>query len=192
VLDQVKGKIDKLDYWLLYRRLEMFKAHPRNSTVVQQMLKISAYAYAVLPVLALLGWWCLMLYDQAREKELTFPSWLILILGICYLGTLYNVFKMIWSNYRFKNINIILGVVFLVGTIIYQCISIFGYPVNDKFLPYSVFFLNTNLIVLTIPIVIQRFEGAKDIRHMLEEAFQISQEEIDPNRDNDMAAEIAA
>jgi hypothetical protein len=35
VLDQVKGKIDKLDYWLLYRRLEMFKAHPRNSTVVQ-------------------------------------------------------------------------------------------------------------------------------------------------------------
>lgn len=35
VLDQVKGKIDKLDYWLLYRRLEMFKAHPRNSTIVQ-------------------------------------------------------------------------------------------------------------------------------------------------------------
>lgn len=95
-----------------------------------------------------------MLYDQAREKEVTFPSWLILILGICYLGTLYNVFKMIWSNYRFKNINIILGVVFLIGTLIYQCISIFGYEVNDKFLPYSVFFLNTNLIVLAIPIII--------------------------------------
>jgi hypothetical protein len=173
-LDQVKGKIDKLDYWLLYRRLEMFKRHPRNSTVVMSMLRITSYAYCVMPILALLGWWCLMLYDQAREKEVTFPSWIILILGICYLCTLYSVFKMIWANFRFKNINIIMFAVFLVGTIAYQCISIFGYQVDDKFLPYSVFFLNTNLIVSSAVILLQRFETAKDIRALLEEAFQIT------------------
>ena len=94
----------------------MFKFYPRNSIIVSKLLKTTAYAYTVFPVLSLLGWWALILFDAIRENQVTFPAWFILIIGVAYYITLYNIFKMFWSNYRMKNINSIISFVFFILT----------------------------------------------------------------------------
>jgi hypothetical protein len=142
-------------------------------------------------MLALLGWWALILFDTVREQEPTFPAWLIMLCGLAYYCTLYNIFKSVWSNYRMKTINGALSAVGFLGTLVYQMIVLFGYKTDDKFLPYSIFFLNTNVLFLGTLVVLQKYENAKDVLKLLHAVFATGGEELAPDRETDLNEEIA-
>lgn len=65
LLDQVRGKPKKLENWLYFRKLSIYKDTDRNSVKVADSLKLILYFYIAAPFLALFGWTALLLYSNA-------------------------------------------------------------------------------------------------------------------------------
>jgi hypothetical protein len=73
----------------------------------------------------------------------------------------------------------------------YQCITIFAIPVTEKFTPYSLMFLFANFVVMTIMVVLDRFDSDKNIRNLMVNFFPSKNAPfLDRKRDNDLQAEI--
>ena len=64
LLDQVRGKPQKLENWLYFRKLTIFRQDERNSERVTNYLKYVMYYYMAMPFIALLGWTILILYSN--------------------------------------------------------------------------------------------------------------------------------
>lgn len=63
LLDQVRGKPRKLENWLYFRKLTVFRHDDRNSAAATAYLKWGLYYYVCMPVLTLLGWSGLVVYS---------------------------------------------------------------------------------------------------------------------------------
>ena len=98
--------------------------------------------------------------------------------------------KVKWTNYRVKQRTFILIFVSIICLTIYQCIIIFGYEDEEKFLPYSALFLNFNVICLGILIFLSKYRDVKDSSYVIKKFFQETGDDFDPERDVDMIKEI--
>ena len=116
LLDQVRGKPKKLENWLYFRKLTIFRHDERNSERVTNYLKFVLYYYMAMPFIALLGWTLLVLYNNSQEEHEAWAGICIFILGLALNLFGYNLLKVKWSNYRFKlkNLYALLVVFFLV------------------------------------------------------------------------------
>ena len=63
LLDRVKGNLRRLQGWIIYRRLEVNRHVDGNPQSVTMLLRVASYLYLVMPILALLGWFVLILFD---------------------------------------------------------------------------------------------------------------------------------
>ena len=191
LLDKLKGKLGRLNGWLLTRKLEVFQNDEKNSNRVTAYLKYSSYLYIAMPVITLLGWFVLMLFDALREGRPLVPAFAILLLGAAFKLTLWCLFKLSWSNFRFKLLNVILVSVVVVCVLAYQLISVFGYDTKDKFLPFSAILLNINVIIMCIFVVLVKSDSAKDNGTLLRRFFpNLEGVFVDPNRTDDFTEEI--
>lgn len=150
LLDKVKGNVARLDGWLLMRKLEVFAHDDRNSLRATNYIKYSMYVYLALPAITLLGWFSLILFDTLRESRPLVPPFAILLTGLAFLTLLACLFKLSWSNFRFKIVNLVLVLLTVVFLLAYQLITIFGYDNKERFLPYSAIMLNINVIIMCI------------------------------------------
>ena len=101
-IDRLKGKISRIDNFLLLRKLEVFKLEDKNSNSVKNLLLYGSYAYFLMPIVSFLGWVVLMYYDAIKEKYPAVGASSILLLGLAFVLCLYGVLKIKWSNYRLK------------------------------------------------------------------------------------------
>ena len=167
LLDQMGGKLNKLGRYLLRRRLEAFKYNSRNTKSVEMVLSIGCYSFIAMPFLSLAGWSVLIIYDLSKRDQNTAAGWSILILGTAYMLTVYNIFRLKWTNYRFKMVNGILTVLILALVSTYQGLAIFTHETVDKFLPYSAFFLNMNAIIVCSLVFLSKHENSKEAIDLL-------------------------
>ena len=65
LLDRIRGKKAKLEYWLLFRKLEVFKNDAHNSERIVNYLYFASFFYLVLPFVILIAWTLLILYDKS-------------------------------------------------------------------------------------------------------------------------------
>ena len=192
LLDQVRGKPGKLENWLYFRKLTIFRQDERNSERVTNYLKFVLYYYMAMPFITLLGWTILVLYSNSQEEHEAWAGICILVLGLALNLLGYNFLKVKWSNYRFKLKNLYVLLVVLALVTAYQCMIVFGYEHKDKFLPYSALFLNLNVTLLAILAFLSKYKDQKGINDIVTKFFPKSGKDLDRNRDDDMIGEIDA
>jgi hypothetical protein len=83
-----------------------------------------------------------------------------------------------WTNYRFKILNVVGLVTAFVLICVYQILVIFGYETDQKFFPYSAFFLNFNSIALSALVFIQKYSDYQDLYSILIKYFPKSGSEL--------------
>ena len=190
LLDKVKGKVARLNGWLLMRKLEVFKGDDRNSARATNMIKYAAYVYLVLPTVTLLGWFFLILFDTLKESRPLVPPFSILLLGLAFVCMLALLFKLSWNNFRFKIFSLILAISAMVCLLTYQMITIFGYDNREKFVPYSAIMLNINVIIMCPLVFLVKGDSSKDQGTLLRQFFPKSDVAIDPEREDNLKEEV--
>jgi hypothetical protein len=110
LVDKVRGKPRKLPKWALFRKLEIFKYSKRNPSSVMTILNISNYYYLIMPVLMLLGWTALIVYDRLKDELSLLPVLCLTMVSVSMMILGFNVLRIKWSNYRLKRINVLLMV----------------------------------------------------------------------------------
>mmetsp|Transcript_25040 Transcript_25040/g.38849 ORF Transcript_25040/g.38849 Transcript_25040/m.38849 type:complete len:261 (+) Transcript_25040:2-784(+) len=192
LLDEVRGKPKKLKTWLLFRKLEIFQDDERNSEKVKNFLLMGAYFYMVMPFLTLVAWTLLILWDRYREDESFTPAVCILVLGLSFLTFAYNVMKVKWSNYRFKFVNVICIILSILLVSVYEGLIIFTEDHEEKFFPYSAFFLKFNMLCLAFLVFFSKYTGNEDMLKLLTTYFPKRGTDLDRMRDDDIQGEIEA
>jgi hypothetical protein len=194
LLDQVRGKPAKLENWLYFRKLSIYKEGDRNSKKVAQYLHYALIYFMAMPVVSLLGWSILIIYSNAQDEISILSGICVLILGSAFILFGYNVMKVKWTNYRFKMQNLVITTVVFLLILIYQVIVVFGYAENspDKFLPYSAIFLNLNVTILAVVIFVSKYKDQKGINQIVKKFFPVRDIVIDRNRTIDLNEEIPA
>jgi len=190
ILHQVQGSPTHLGRYMLFRKLEIFPNANRNSSRVATMLQFSAYFYITAPFLILIGWFLLLAWDEYKEGASAIPAFCTLIIGISFIVFALNIMFIIWNKYQFNVLNVILQTVAIFLLTLYQCIVIFGYKNQEKFLPYSAIFLNFNVMFLALAVFIDKYDGAKDILSLMVKCFPMGQKVFDRNRDNNIQEEV--
>lgn len=157
-------------------------------------LSVASYAYMVMPIVTLLVFFVVLLLDGLNPpkdtKATAIPAISVLLVGITILVFGLNVMKIKWANFRFKIINMIAMIISFVFIGIYQGLVIFGIDHEDKLLPYSAFFLNINVMLLTFLVFFGEFAEVKDITYLLVKFFPQGGAEIDRHREDDLMKEI--
>ena len=192
LLDQVRGKTKKLENWLYFRKLSIYKDTDRNSVKVAEGLKLILYFYIAAPVLVLFGWTVLLLYSNSQDG---FPAWsgiCVGILGTTFLLFGWNVLKVKWNNYRFKPKNLINIMICIILVTCYQFLVVFGYDHVDRFLPFSAVFLNLNVTILAIVIFLAKYKEQKGVNEIVKKFFPETAISLDRMRDDNMEEEIEA
>lgn len=110
--------------------------------------------------------------------------------GLCFLLFGFNACRIKWTNFRVKLINVICIVTCIALLTVYQALIIFGYDNEEKFLPYSAFFLNLNVIVLSLLVYFSKYQDAQDIGYIVKKFFPLSGTEPDRHRDVNLLDEI--
>lgn len=149
LLDQLRGNLKRLEGWLIYRRLEAFRHYGGNPKSVTVMIKMATYTYLVMPIVALLGWFVLILFDLMQEKKPLFPAFAILMMSVSLWFILLGAFQLMWRNFRLKVLAQASSSVVFLMIIGYQYMTVFGYEdKGDRFLPISILFLNLNALLI--------------------------------------------
>ena len=73
-------------------------------------LNISNYYYLIMPVLMLLGWTALIVYDRLKDELSLLPALCLVMVSVSMMVLGFNVLRIKWSNYRLKRINVLLMV----------------------------------------------------------------------------------
>ena len=139
------------------------------------MLLLSGVYYCIAPILLLIGWFVLILLDRAQENESTLSAWSLLIVGVSFVTIGFGVMSIKWNKYRLTLGGIALFIVSFLLLTLYQCLIIFGYDDNEKFLPYSALFLSFNVVFMSIFIFMDNFEGYEDVLTLIKKHFRDGQ-----------------
>jgi hypothetical protein len=148
------------------------------------------YYFLVMPTVTLLGWVALLVYDQLKDDGSVKGPLCVLLAGLGFLITGYNVLKIRWTNYRVKATNFALILVSVLCITLYQFVIIFGYEHEEKFFPYSALFLNFNVVLLGILLYLAKYTGTKDASHVIKKFFPETGDVFDPERDADLFKEL--
>lgn len=181
---------DRLIGWLYRRRLEVFRYHTRNPESIVKWLRFVVWAYSILPVTGLVGWFVLLLYSAITDKHTVIPAICVLLVCLGFLAVALHVATVRWNNNRLKTINYVLIPLAFVLLTTYQGLIIFGFNTKSKFLPYSVFFLFLNAVLLTQAITLHLDDTEKNVTSVLKKFFPMLPGKWDRDRENDFVAEI--
>ena len=127
------------------------------------MLFLSGLFYCIAPVLILIGWFVLILFDRIQEGQSTLPAVSLLIVSLSFGAFGLAFMSVKWNNYRMNTNSAILLTLGLILLTLYQVLVIFGYENNEKFLPYSAFFLFFNVLFMSFLVFMDNFEGFEDV-----------------------------
>ena len=193
LLDQVRGKPAQIRNWLLWRKLEIFKNDEKNSDKVAGFLWFASLFYIAMPFMTLFGWFVLLMYDKVQEEQDTYGPFCVLIVGVGFIAFGYNALRLKWMNYRVKKLNLIVIAICVLALTLYQGLVIFGISMDhqEKFFPYSALFLNLNVTLLGALVYFSKYKGVKDISFVLEKFFPETGNQLDRDRDIDLAEELA-
>jgi hypothetical protein len=108
LLDRIRGKKAKIEFWLLHRKLEVFKNDTHNSERVVNYLYYASLFYLGMPFFILFAWSLLILYDKYKEGEPLWPALCIILVGTSFILLGIGILRAKWSNYRMKAKNIAL------------------------------------------------------------------------------------
>ena len=174
----------------MFRKLDILGGEESNSPRVQTYLFFATWFYIVMPFVVLLGWFLLMLYDRVKEEKPIWGPFCILTAGLCFLLFGFNACRIKWTNFRVKPINVIAGLVCFLLLTAYQTFIIFGYKSDEKFFPYSAFFLNINVILVSILVYFSKYQDVQDIGYIVKKFFPLSGVEPDRDREVNLLEEI--
>jgi hypothetical protein len=189
MLHQVRGDIGQLKRFFLYRKLEIFPDAARNTNRVANMLLFSSIYYCAAPFLLLIGWFALIIHDRVKEEASLIPAFAILILGAAFIVFGFNLMLMLWNKYQVSLVNSILTLAAFLLLTTYQCLVVFGYSGDEKFLPYSAIFLNFNAMCMAALVFLDKFEDSKDAFALLQAYFKQGPE-LDNRREVNMQEEV--
>ena len=189
LLHQVGGDPRALKRYFLFRKLEIFPYAARNTDRVANMLLLSGLYYCLAPFLVLVGWFILIYFDRVQENESAIPAWATLTVGLAYIVFGFDVMTLVWNRYHFSVANAILTAVAVTLLTLYQSLVIFGYPDQEKFLPYSAIFLCFNVLFMTMIVYLDNYEDFEDVLDLLKRYFKPGQA-LDRGREDDMMKEI--
>lgn len=189
LLHQVGGDPSQLKQYFLYRKLEIFPYAARNTNRVANMLLVSGLYYCIAPFLVLLGWFILIYFDRVQEGASPISAWAVLIIGIAFIIFGFNVMIIIWNRYHFTMKNVALTGLTIVLLTTYQCLIIFGYDDNEKFLPYSALFLVFNVLFMSFILFLDNFEDFEDVADLINRYF-VDGPPLDRKREVNMSEEI--
>jgi hypothetical protein len=171
MLDRLNGKFGNLNDWLLTRKLEVFHYESRNPTGVVFLLKFASMFYILLPIIVLVLWVILIGYSNMKDGLTLLSPVCILVVGVTAILFCVGLLKIKWNNYRFKKFALVCLVLALVLMTSYQGLIIFGFNFTEKFFPYSVFFLNFNVIILAVLIFLSHSNIHGEVSNMITQAF---------------------
>lgn len=171
MLGRLRGKPSKLNNWLLTRRLDIFKDDVRTSEKVSSYLYLASILYIWLPVIVLIIWCGLIIYSNMQEKRSLLAPLAMLIVGLSVIALCVGIMKIKWNNFRFKMTNIVYVILALVLFTFYEALMIFGFEYTQKFFPYSAFFLNFNVIFLTVLVYLTQFNKDGENSNLFKTAF---------------------
>jgi len=66
MLDLLRGKYEKLQSWLLQRKLEVFRNEAHNNEKVVKLLYAACITYIVLPAVIVTAWSALVIFDHYK------------------------------------------------------------------------------------------------------------------------------
>lgn len=155
------------------------------------MLLFSSIYYCCAPILILIGWFALIIHDRIKEEQNIIPAFAILILGTAFILFGFNLMIMVWNKYQVSIVNSILTLTSFLLLTTYQCLIVFGYNNDEKFLPYSAIFLNFNVMCMAVLVFLDKFDDSKDAFGLLKAYFG-SGEKLDRKREVNMKEEVDA
>jgi hypothetical protein len=87
-----------------------------------------------------------------------------------------------WNRFKFTMIcGALITLAFTLLTL-YQCLVIFGYENEEKFLPYSAIFLCFNVLFVALFLFFDNFDGYEDVLTLIKRYFKDGQAQLDNQR----------
>lgn len=136
------------------------------------MLFFSGLFYCIAPFLLLAGWFILILFDRVQEKESVISAWSLLVIGIAFIVFGFAVMSIKWNRFKFSIMSAILVALAFTLLTLYQCLVIFGYENEEKFLPYSAIYLCFNVLFLSLFLFFDNFDGYEDVLTLIKKYFK--------------------
>jgi hypothetical protein len=75
---------ERMEGWLLARKLQAFKYDKRNPASVVSLLKAVSWGYIVMPYFALAGWFGLLLWGALKTGNSYLPALCMVLIAIGY------------------------------------------------------------------------------------------------------------
>lgn len=136
------------------------------------LLKHTTYFYLGLPFIALVGWNGLLIWDYFFEKGVEI---LPIISTVCVTVAVFfgawAIMIMVWDNYQMNTKTAILGFLCIALFTSYQGIQIFGYPLDEVFLPYTAFFFYVNYQFVQFGVFLWVYEKAPTVHKIVNKFF---------------------
>ena len=105
LLDKFRAKPSMLKKWLIFRKIVILPEDWSAYVMSRYMAKIALF-YLIMPIVVLILWVLLLVYDLHQEKESLIPAICVFLVGIAIIIFGYGVLKLKLSL-RFKTINLI-------------------------------------------------------------------------------------
>lgn len=189
MLDKFRAKPSMLKKWLIFRKIVILPEDVSALVMSRVMAKIAIF-YIVMPIVVLILWVLLLIYDLHQEKESLVPAICVFFVGIAIIVFGYGVLKLKLSL-RFKTINLICLFVSYLLLTVYQGAIIFTIKDGEaKFFPYSAFFLNFNASIMACLVFAHKYQDVKEISEIIEPFFPKSGAEINKERKVAILTEI--
>ena len=156
------------------------------------MLFFSGIFYLIGPFLLLIGWFILILFDRVQEKESVLSAWSLFILGLAFIVFGFALMSIKWNRYKFTMISGFLITLAFTLLTLYQCLVIFGYENEEKFLPYSAIYLCFNVLFLSIFLFFDNFDDFEDVLTLIKKYFKEDKNQValDNRREDNFIDEV--
>ena len=105
LLDKFRAKPSMLKKWLIFRKIRIVSEDWSAYLMSTFVAKVAIF-YLVMPLVVLVLWVLLLVYDLHQEKQSLGPAICVLFVGLAIIVFGYGVIKL-KINLRFKSINLI-------------------------------------------------------------------------------------
>ena len=194
-LNRLRGKPSRLNNWLLQRKsVLLLDKDSKTSTALRlaSYLKAASMFYMFLPFVILVVWAVLLAIAYKDSQRPYLAPIVIIVIGCGIPLFLYGLFSIKWNHFSITGMSVFAVTFTLVLVIVYQALVIFGLEHKKDFFPVSSFFLNFNVILLTLIVFVSQADRQAGLNDMLTLAFPTGGVAPDSKRSGDWLKEIDA
>jgi len=197
-MNRLNGRPFRTEQFFRNQKNDLWGMSSQRDSMINY-LRVISWSYLVLPLVTVLYWGGLIIFDSAMDDKNTeagnenFLGGLsIILVGGAAITCTYTIMKVNWNNWRFKLAHMIwLSVSFSLFTL-WQYVSSLGGG-NSKFIEYlglSVLFLTTNGLIVIAAIFLNLNKQLFNMRKMLEKYIPTDGDKPDPHRQDDFDEEV--